>query len=601
MYDVKQTAEHATMQSFLNCYLRGTGSGEWIKGEDAMIQDLLKVIRPSPAGMYLHCNLPNQGISIYAGVNYWSRTGRHLFQYPACYRSGEQNSLIEADYVTMSVLLIKELTLQYGGNAVPDELVLRIIQSCQSMEKFISTRRNDAKTLYGFEQKFIEAEQALLFGHLFHPTPKSQQGIPDFKQDVYSPECCGKFQLHFFAAHHSILQESSGLNVSTTALLKGEFPYLADDDEAFSIVPIHPLQANWLLGNATVQSLLEKGLLRYLGAMGEEYMATSSLRTVYHPEKKYMLKLSVPVKVTNSMRINKLSEMEIGIEAKQLIDTSIGEVSRIYPGFDFMADPAYITVTFGQPAETGFEVILRENPFMGGEAENATLIAALVQDPLPGYKSRLATIIYHLAEQEGRTLESVSLEWFRRYLDISLKPMVWLYLTYGIGLEAHQQNSVVTLKAGYPDRFYYRDNQGYYFSKSMEHVLASELPGIGKKSGNIYDDHLIDERFSYYMIFNHMFGLINGFGTAGLIDEQLLLNEMRVVLMEFLPMNREPSRFLHNLLTCEELLCKANLLTRFYDLDELARKEERASVFVHVENPLVKVKQTEATRLLAIR
>ncbi|MGQ0417266.1 IucA/IucC family protein, partial [Bacillus sp. HC-TM] len=37
-------------------------------------------------------------------------------------------------------------------------------------------------------------------------------------------------------------------------------------------------------------------------------MATSSLRTLYHPNSKYMLKFSFPVKVTNSMRINKLKE-----------------------------------------------------------------------------------------------------------------------------------------------------------------------------------------------------------------------------------------------------------------------------------------------------
>ncbi len=34
-------------------------------------------------------------------------------------------------------------------------------------------------------------------------------------------------------------------------------------------------------------------------------------------------------------------------------------------------------------------------------------------------------------------------------MNISLKPMVWMYLQYGVALEAHQQNSVVQLKDGY--------------------------------------------------------------------------------------------------------------------------------------------------------
>ena len=31
MKHAKQIAEHATIQSFLNCYLRETGSGEWLQ------------------------------------------------------------------------------------------------------------------------------------------------------------------------------------------------------------------------------------------------------------------------------------------------------------------------------------------------------------------------------------------------------------------------------------------------------------------------------------------------------------------------------------------------------------------------------------------
>jgi len=39
MKHAKQIAEHATIQSFLNCYLRETGSGEWIT-EDKRIEDI---------------------------------------------------------------------------------------------------------------------------------------------------------------------------------------------------------------------------------------------------------------------------------------------------------------------------------------------------------------------------------------------------------------------------------------------------------------------------------------------------------------------------------------------------------------------------------
>ncbi|MNY62731.1 hypothetical protein D3C86_1996010 [compost metagenome] len=59
------------------------------------------------------------------------------------------------------------------------------------------------------------------------------------------------------------------------------------------------------------------------------------------------------------------------------------------------------------------------------------------------------------------------------------------------------------------------------------------------------------------------------------------------MLAEFLPMNREPSIFLESLLTEAKIPCKANLLTRLYDMDELVGSLENQSVYVLVDNPLV--------------
>ncbi|MGG0753082.1 IucA/IucC family protein [Brevibacillus laterosporus] len=587
MKHVKDIAEHAAMQSFLNCYLRETGNGRWMttNGEN-----------------YLHVPLVSQKMDLYVKASYQSPTGRHLFDYPAFYQSREEAPVVEADYVTMTVLLVKELSLQHGTKAVADELVLRVIQSCQNMGRYLAARYDDGEELYGFEMDFITAEQALLFGHLFHPTPKSRQGIPDTKQAIFSPEQKGAFPLHYFAAHHSLVLEGSGFEQSATEIIKAELGQEVLDrdgirqyarNENYSLIPLHPLQAEWMLDQHSVQKYIKRGLLHNLGPLGEFYQATSSLRTVYHPDKSFMIKLSIPVKVTNSLRVNKRSELESGVEAKKVLDTIAEDMSKKYPGFAFIHDPAYITLKLDEQDESGFEVILRHNPFQGSEANNTTVLAALIQDPLPGQQSRLAVIILQLARQEGRTPSEVSLEWFRRYLEISLKPMVWLYLKWGIGLEAHQQNSIVKLQDGYPSQFYYRDNQGYYYCQSMKELLSRNFPNLGETSKNVTEDSLVDERLRYYLIFNHMLGLINGFGTAGLIDEQQLLDEMRTVLQEFLPLNREPSQFLHSLLTSEKLACKANLLTRFHDVDELEGEESNSAIFVQIDNPLAKASKRQ--------
>ncbi|MGG3890717.1 IucA/IucC family protein [Metabacillus fastidiosus] len=572
------------MQSFLNCYLRETSYGQWEQNEE---------------GMFIYIALPKQGITFKVHVKYSSPTGRHLFHFPIYYAS-ENTDWLVADYVTLTTLLIKELTLSQSSKMddSSEELISRIIQSCQYIQSFVQARQGDEDQLYQSNFNFLDAEQALLFGHLIHPTPKSRQGILEEENALFSPELKGQFQLHYFRAHHSIVLEDSNVEQSATNLVKRELSldptvplgfiekYGKEDD--YSLLPIHPLQARWLLKQPYVQALIHKGKLEYLGAIGKPFFATSSLRTVYHPESSFMYKFSVQVKVTNSLRINLFKELVRGVEVDRLMESSVGDVQRKFPQFKVLGDPAYLTIKVEGLEESGFEVVIRNNPFREEKSSQATLIAALVQDPLPGHSSRLAAIIKELAAKEGKSIADISVEWFRSYLDISLRPMLWLYLNKGIALEAHQQNSIVQLKDGYPHKFYYRDNQGYYFCDSMKDYLVSQLNTIGEVSQTLCSDTVADERLRYYLIFNHMFGLINGFGSAGLISESLLLKELKRVLEEFVPFNRDPSVFLSSLLTYETLPCKANLLTRLFDMDELVGSLETQSVYVDVENPLVK-------------
>jgi siderophore synthetase component len=208
----------------------------------------------------------------------------------------------------------------------------------------------------------------------------------------------------------------------------------------------------------------------------------------------------------------------------------------------------------------------------------------LCQDSISGDGSRLAQIIQQLAQQEKRSTHAVSVDWFKRYLQIYLEPILWLYFTYGIGLEAHQQNTVLQLNDGYPKKLYYRDNQGYYYRRSCHELLDKILPGISQKSETICDDDVIDERLTYYLFFNNLFGLINAFGVAGLVDEELLLEEIRNTISKY-----SEHSLIDNLVSLPQLLCKANLLTRFHNMDELVGSVATQSVYVAVDNPLYRL------------
>jgi siderophore synthetase component len=588
VFDTKQSAENATIQSFLNCYLRETGNYEqtpWYERHPLLINDDIEKVIIS--------KLVLQNIELVAGVKYWSATERHLFAFPIYYRTGESEDLQPMDYVTLTSLIVKEFLLDKSFRGAEDELIQRVILSCRSIKTYLENRVDDAESLLQEQVDFIEAEQSLLFGHLLHPTPKSKQGLTESEDAAYSPERKGTYQLHYFAAKKSLVLQDSSRPISAASIIFEEL----QNDEAVNqewlrefiekdeqwLIPVHPLQVNQLMGQAEVRKRLENGELVYIGPAGKEFTGTSSFRTVYSRDSKYMYKFSVPVKITNSLRINQAKELARGVEVSRLLETEAGQsMKRNFPEFRILEDPAYMNID-SEHELSGFEVVIRDNPFYKN-SKYTSLIAGLCQDHGYGGKPRIHSIITGIAERENRTAEEVSIDWFNRYLSLTLDPMIWLFNTYGIALEAHQQNSVIKLRDGYPETFYYRDNQGYYYSESKAGKLIELLPELNTISETICGDDVAEERLRYYFFFNHLFGLINGFGVSGLIGEKILIS----VLKERLKQHEEtmPSDLLGSLLYQPVLPCKANLLTRFYDMDELVGPMESQSVYTMVKNPI---------------
>lgn len=419
------------------------------------------------------------------------------------------------------------------------------------------------------------------------------------QESLYSPELKGTFQLHFFQADRSIVDQDSADKVTaeevTLQLLEKDENFMEqiERDEQSVFIPVHPLQVPVLLNDLSVQTLIKDEELTYIGPFGEPFSATSSMRSVYSRDFKYMFKFSVPVKITNSLRVNLEKELHRGVEVSRLMKSRIGqELKEIFPSFQIIQDPAFLNIPT-EKETSGFEVVIRENPFYEND-QNASLVAGLCQDHGFGGRSRIEAIIQDLAQKENRSTEEVSKDWFGEYLSIALDPMLWLYETYGVALEAHQQNSIVQMENGYPKHFYYRDNQGYYYSESKADLLVKQLPDLNRKSVTICSDEVAIERFRYYFFMNHLFGLINGFGAADLIDEEELMDMLRNRLMHHDTLTEGKSGLLRSLLDSKELPCKANLLTRFHDMDELVGSLETQSVYTNIPNPLQKVLTSNA-------
>ncbi|MGR4884709.1 IucA/IucC family protein [Streptomyces sp. LARHCF249] len=585
--DPAVAAEAAAVENLLRCWVR-----------EAAIR------RPDgPAGTPLRIPLPASGTALLVPVQYWSAAGWHRFG-PARL-AGAPATAQAVDAVTLAALIAREGALPGPGpGAVPGsagrsgavrgnaDLVGRVADSVRRTAEFIADRRERpaAPAAIGVD-RFLTAEQSLLLGHPLQPDPKSREGLSEAEVRRYSPELHGSFPLHWFAIAPSALATESawterGRPVSAAQLLGRLAPGLPLPDGATPL-PLHPWQARDLLHRPAVAALRDAGLLHDLGPYGVHWYPTSSVRTVHRPGSPAMLKLSLGLRITNSRRENLRKELHRGVEVHRLLRTGLAEQwQAAHPGFDVVRDPAWVAVDSpdGTPVP-GLDVLLRHNPFRSGD--DAVCIAALTAPrPWPGratMSSRLAEIVSGLAAATGHATSAVAAEWFLRYLDHVVLPVLAFDALAGIALESHQQNTLVLLDpAGWPVGGRYRDNQGYYFRESRRAELEHRLPGIGSLSDTFVSDAVTDERFAYYLGINNVLGLIGAFGSQRLADERVLLAAFRRFLGKAAGLGPLPAK----LLDSPTLRCKANLLTRLGGLDELVGPVDTQSVYVTITNPL---------------
>ncbi|HLL33315.1 MAG TPA: IucA/IucC family protein [Streptomyces sp.] len=616
--DPRVAAESAAVENLLRCWVRETGI-------------------PVPAHGTLRIPLPASGTALLAPVHYRSATGWHRFGLP--YPADAPHPSRPADAVTVAALLAREATgrrrTAEGPTAVPrartpepndppftatpchrpdlpahasdpiapapnllapvPDLVARVADSVRRVATFLRERRNapgDGTDL------FLAAEQALLHGHPLHPTPKSREGITEAEARHYSPELRGSFPLHWLAVAPSLLATDSawterGRPIPATHLTHRLAGPGLPLPEGHAALPLHPWQFREIRHSPEVAALLDAGLLRDLGAHGSPWHPTSSVRTVYRSGAPAMLKLSLGLCITNSRRENLRKELHRGVEVHRLLRTGLTrQWLAAHPAFDIVRDPAWLAVDGldGSPV-TGLDVMIRHNPF--APSDDVSCVAGLVA-PRAAVRadrpaaSRLDELVTGLAARTGRPRETVAAEWFLRYLEHVVRPVLWLDGEAGVALEAHKQNTLLLLDShGWPAGGRYRDNQGYYFRESRRAELDARLPGIGEHSDTFVSDEVTDERFAYYLAINNVCGLIGAFGSQRLADERLLLAAFRRFLTRAAAgPHRLRSTLPSRLLDSPVLRCKANLLTRLHGLDELVGPVDTQSVYVTIANPL---------------
>lgn len=601
----RHIATNASFQAFVNCYLREVDSGTW--HDAASWQSAAGLTLCHDEIHVIELELDRHVLAL--GVRFRSRVGRHTLTV-AFQRSLYSPHFVPMDLLSAQLALIDHIYREQADGEPRLELLARVIQSHQVMAACVASRLNGARpSPLDQGSKFIESEQSIVFGHWLHPTPKSRQGIHRWQDPHYAPESGGRFQLEYFAAHRDIVAQGSVTrsaeeisralaSAGATEQQRIELAEMVGDDRC--LVPVHPLQAAWLRHQDYVRELLASGLLIDLGPRGPWFTATSSVRTVYNESLDFMAKLSIPVKITNSLRINLRAELDECVNVSKIL--RLCRVAHEFPSVRIIEDPAYITVSVPGRSETGFEAIFRSNPFRtdpfrtdlrtaqgASDVESVHSIAALVEEPVvAGEHSLLLQLVCMLAASEGLDTAAAGLAWFDAYWRRAIEPVIRIYDAHGIGLEAHQQNALLSFAPnGSPKAFWYRD--GLVISASRYQRFAESLPDLEPAPPLFQSRPLVRDAVCYYLIFNQLFAVINRFGLDGILDEELLISFVHDRLVELrAELGELGTELVDMLLERQALPCKANLLTRVEDRDEI-QTENQLGVYTLIANPLLDV------------
>lgn len=601
---MKKLANRLAMQHLVNAYAQETTKAFLLE----MNQQNSTQIAFSQGLTLLIIPLECLQAQILFPLSYVSVVGRHrLAKLPKVSIKGGIQAFSS---VAVATLMLEDL-IQQDPNMNSQcldsaSLLERWIQSRDALEKFLILRAGGSaddqsdgfNRLVDFEQNYIKSEQALLLGHSMHPAPKSRTGFIHEDWLKFSPEAEAKTQLNFWLIAPEYIVEDSALESSISEGLRKSIKWHLNECENnilnqymhYKLLPLHPWQARYLQSKDWFKSLKQKNKLIELGEIAWQFSPTTSVRTLTSFDAPWQVKPSLSVMVTNSIRVNLEKECHRGVMTHQLWHSQLGRnILAQCPTVKAVNDPAWIALKIDDEVVNETICIFREQPF--DKEQQVTCVASLCQDHPAENLNRFNAIFENIQQNKSNHLHEkaerneLALTWFQQFLEISLKPLMYLYHQYGMAFEAHQQNVLVELEHGLPKTLWLRDNQGFYYIEELAKEVLSQFPALKNKAHAVGSKAFVDERFSYYFFGNTLFGIINAIGATGYITEQQLLEELKSKLEELLKIYPNSS-LIQGLLFNKTIPYKGNLLTRLHELDELTASVELQSVYVQLNNPL---------------
>lgn len=516
-----------------------------------------------------------------------SLLGRH--HYTGQFFVEENGKQSEISFLKLAKEISQYFAHMFGtSQANLENFYSRLENSIKNIEMTITGRQDHLRHLFSKHLNFKDAEQGLFVGHSFHPTPKSRGEFKEEDYVTYSAELGGKFPLEWILIKKELFFEKASEKFNDknwmNRLFKSEFQEERKRHEDYLPFPLHSWQKKYLFDHKDIQSYLEDGRILEIGPSDKMWYPTSSLRTLYAPHSEFMIKFSLNVRLTNSVRNLLVHELERGLQIHEAFNHPQGiEFQNSQPEFSVIHEPVYAGILDkkGLPVQESL-IVIRENPFK--EDSQAVVVATLTQDHPSFEKNLLHQYIEDYAKETGTDFSLASKKWFEAFLNVSLKPLVMAQANYGILLGSHQQNMILEIKNNLPVKSFFRDCNGTGYTKLGQKTF-SNIQRINE-ADNIFDEEPSKYLLGYYVVINSTFNVLSSIAHSGWIAESDLISSLRNFLFELKRGNLKDESFVDYLLNSPTLMHKGNFLCCLKDINENTTANP-LSIYTQIKNPIV--------------
>ncbi|WP_342610415.1 IucA/IucC family protein [Staphylococcus hsinchuensis] len=422
------------------------------------------------------------------------------------------------------------------------------------------------------------SESLILEGHPTHPLSKTKLPLTDEEVKRYAPEFEKIIPLKIMLIHHTHCVTTS-MEQNDQYILDYIIPEYKGKLEAFlapyqlkledyRVMIVHP----WQYDNVIVQQFSEwiKESKLLPTPFEIESKATLSFRTMALLHKPYHIKLPVNVQATSAVRtvstVTTVDGPKLSYELQDMLN--------IYPQLQVSMEPYGIHAMTDLNTARQLGVIVRQQPKIDHDGITLVTASLVNRNPVDG---KVIVDSYLDWVGEGVTTKAIK-RFIKAYAETLIKPLLAYIQDFGIALEAHMQNTIVSLGEGFQMKFNVRDLGGSRIDlKTFNH----RVPHVELTNKSLIAEDIVAviAKFQHAVIQNQIAELIHHFTQYEGVAERELFDIVREVTQDSIDNNKPHATQINNVLFGRKITVKSLLRMRM-------ESKVKQYVTIDLDNPL---------------